>query len=57
MNSVAKGPKFRPKNTKEAKKIVLGPEKGAADFFWHIYPKRGQKGAELFCCLVWPYNS
>jgi hypothetical protein len=48
--SVAKGPKFRPKNTKWAEKNCVGPGKSGAELLADL-SKKGRKGAELFCSL------
>jgi hypothetical protein len=45
--SVAKGPKFRPQNSKGAIQKFVRPEKLAAEFSINM-PKKGRKGAELF---------
>jgi hypothetical protein len=45
--SVAKGPKFRPQNSKGAPQKCVWPEKLAAEFSFNM-PKKGRKGAELF---------
>jgi hypothetical protein len=45
--SVAKGPKFRPQNTKWAEKNCVGPGKFEAEFLADL-SKKGRKGAELF---------
>jgi hypothetical protein len=45
-SSVAKGPKFRPQNTKGAAKNSMGPEKSGAEFSADL-SKKGRKGAEL----------
>jgi hypothetical protein len=44
--SVAKGPKFRPQNTKGAEKNSMGPEKSGAEFSADLSIK-GRKGAEV----------
>jgi hypothetical protein len=49
--SVAKGPKFRPQNTKGAEKNGWGPGKSGAEFFADL-SKKGRKEAEFFCGLV-----
>jgi hypothetical protein len=46
-SSVAKGPKFRPQNTKGAEKNCVGPEKSGAEFLPDL-TKKDRKGAELF---------
>jgi hypothetical protein len=46
-SSVAKGPKFRPQNTKGAEKNCVGPEKSGAEFLPDL-TKKGRKGADLF---------
>jgi hypothetical protein len=46
-HSVAKGPKFRPQNSKGALKKFVRPEKLAAEFSLNML-KKGRKGAELF---------
>jgi hypothetical protein len=48
--SVAKGPKFRPQNTKGAEKNCVGPGKSGAELLADL-SKKGRKGAELFCSL------
>jgi hypothetical protein len=45
--SVAKGPKFRPHNSKGALQKFVRPEKLAAELSFKM-PKKGRKGAELF---------
>jgi hypothetical protein len=45
--SVAKGPKFRPHNSKGALQKFVRPEKLAAELSLKI-PKKGRKGAEFF---------
>jgi hypothetical protein len=45
--SVAKGPKFRPQNTKGAEKNCVGPGKFGAEVLADL-SKKGRKGAELF---------
>jgi hypothetical protein len=45
-SSVAKGPKFRPQNSKGALQKFVRPEKLAAEFSPDL-PKKGRKGAEL----------
>jgi hypothetical protein len=45
--SVAKGPKFRPQNTKGAEKSSEGPERSGAELLSDL-AKKGRKGAELF---------
>jgi hypothetical protein len=45
--SVAKGPKFRPQNSKGALQKFVRPEISAAEFSLNM-PKKGRKGAELF---------
>jgi hypothetical protein len=45
--SVAKGPKFRPQNSKGALQKYVRPEKLAAEFSSNM-PEKGRKGAELF---------
>jgi hypothetical protein len=47
---VAKGPKFRPQNTKGAEKNCVGPEKSGAEYLPDL-SKKGRKGAELFSSL------
>jgi hypothetical protein len=44
-DSVAKGPKFRPQNSKGALQKFVRPEKLAAEFSLDL-PKKGRKGAE-----------
>jgi hypothetical protein len=51
LSSVAKGPKFRPQNTKGAEKNCVGPGKSATEFMADL-SKKGRKGADLFCCFV-----
>jgi hypothetical protein len=46
-SSVAKGPIFRPQNSKGAPQKCVWPEKLAAEFSLNM-PKKGRKGAELF---------
>jgi hypothetical protein len=46
-NSVAKGPKFRPQNTKGAEKNCVGPGRFGAEVLADL-SKKGRKGAELF---------
>jgi hypothetical protein len=46
-SSVAKGPQFRPQNTKGAEKNCVGPEKSGAEYLPDL-TKKGRKGAELF---------
>jgi hypothetical protein len=43
LNNVAKGPKFRPQNSKEALQKVVRPEKLAAEILENM-PKRAEKG-------------
>jgi hypothetical protein len=45
--SVAKGPKFRPQNTKGAENNCVGPEGSGAEHLPDL-SKKGRKGAELF---------
>jgi hypothetical protein len=45
--SVAKGPKFRPQNSKGALQKFVRPEILAAEFSLNM-PKKGRKRAELF---------
>jgi hypothetical protein len=47
VTSVAKGPKFRPHNSKGALQKFVRPEKLAAEFSLNML-KKGRKGAELF---------
>jgi hypothetical protein len=51
LNSVAKGPKFRPQSTKRAEKKLSGPGKSGAELL-HVLSKKSRKGAELFSSLV-----
>jgi hypothetical protein len=48
--SVAKGPKFRPQNTKGAEKNCVGPGNFGAEILADL-SKKGRKGAELFLGL------
>jgi hypothetical protein len=49
--SVAKGPKFRPQNTKGAYKNCGGPGNSGAEF-WANLARKGRKGAEILSCLI-----
>jgi hypothetical protein len=49
-SSVAKGPKFRPQNTKGAEQIVWGRVSLGPDF-WQNYQKRAEKGPNFFLVL------
>jgi hypothetical protein len=49
--SVAKGPKFRPQNTKAAEKNTAGPGKSGAEFLSE-FSKKGRNGAEFLWGLV-----
>jgi hypothetical protein len=51
ISSVAKGPKFRPQNTKGAEKNCVGAGKFGAEVLADL-SKKGQKGAELFWGLI-----
>jgi hypothetical protein len=47
MLSVAKGPVFRPQNSKGALRKLVRPEKFAAEFSLNM-PKRAEKGPNFF---------
>jgi hypothetical protein len=47
IDSVTKGPKFRPQNTKGAERNCLGLEKSGVEYLPDL-SKKGRKGAKLF---------